>query len=172
MANGTFSYGINTPPYQANPPIDYPRLLVSDTQQFAADGATPIYIFSDQEIAGMETIVQGQFQSGMFFSTPGGPPGGGCLGANLPAQPIPYYRIAGMLLSSLAANKARLASVVKLLDVTLAPDKAAKALMDQAKAYFDQDDSSGAFMIIEQVNDSFSFRDRYWKQWLRQGAFA
>jgi hypothetical protein len=157
-----------TPTYSysggANPVPDFPRLLVADTG--------PTFVFSDQEISAMISIVQGQFQSGMFFDAAGGPPGGGTLGAYLPSQPIPYYRVAGMLLSSLAANKARLSSVVKLLDVTLSADKAAKALMDQAKAYFDADDNSGAFMIIEQVNDSFSFRDRYWKSFLRQGAAA
>lgn len=170
MTNGTFSYGINAG--NPNPPIDYPRLLVSDTVQFAADGVTPIYIFSDQEILSMEQIVMGVFQSGQFFNSVGGPPGGGSLGAFLPAQPIPYYRVAGMLLNSLASNSARLASVTQLLDVKLSPGLAAKALKDQAQAYFDQDDNSGAFVIIEQVNDDFSFRDRYWKTWLRQGVSA
>jgi hypothetical protein len=169
MANGTFSYGINTG--QPNPPVDYPRLLISDTVQFAANGTTPIYIFSDQEILSMEQIVMGQFQSSMFFSTPGGPPGGGTLGATLPSQPIPYYRVAGMLLSSLAANKARLSSVIQLLDVKLNPSLASKALMDQAQSFFDQDDNSGAFVVIEQVNDQFSFQDRYFKEWQRQSAF-
>lgn len=168
MANGTFTYGINTG--NPNPPIDYPRLLCSDTVQFAADGITPIYIFSDQEILSMEQIVMGQFQSGMFFSTPGGPPGGGSLGAYLPPQPIPFYRVAGMLLNALASNSARLASITQLLDVKLSPGLAAKALKDQAQSYFDQDDNSGAFVVIEQVTDAWSFRDRYWKTFQRQGA--
>lgn len=171
MANGTFSYGINTAPdYTPNPPVDYPRLLVSDTVEFGADGTTPVYIFSDQEILAMEQVVQLQFQSGQFFSTPGGPPSAGTQGAYLPSVPIPYYRVAGMLLNSIASNKARLASVMKLLDVTLDPAKAAKALHDQAQAYFDQDDNSGAFVIVEQVNNDWSFRDRFWKQWQRQSA--
>lgn len=166
MANGTFTYGINLG--NPNPPVDYPRLLVSDTVQFAADGVTPIYIFSDQEILAMESIVQSNFQSAQFFSTPGGPPGSGSPGSNLPAQPIPYYRVAGMLLNSLASNSSRLASVTQLLDVKLNPSLAAKALRDQAQSYFDQDDNSGAFVIIEQVNDSFSFTDRFFKQYQRQ----
>jgi len=168
MANGTFSYGINTG--NPNPPIDYPRLLVSDTVEFDADGITPIYIFSDQEITAMESIVQAQFQSSMFFNTPTGATGGGTLGTYLPAIPIPYYRVAGMLLNALAANSARLSMVTQLLDVKLSPGVAAKALKTQADAYFEQDDNSGAFMIIEQVNDAFSFRDRWWKSWQRQSA--
>lgn len=159
----TYSYG-------ANPAIDFPRLLISDTQQYLPDGVTPGYVFADQEITAMTNIVQSQFQSGMFWPTPGGAPSGGTEGTYLPAIPVPYYRIAAMLLTAIASNKARLASVVKLLDVTLAPEKAAKALLDGAKAYLDADDNSGAFMIIEQVNDGFSFRDRWWKQWQRQSA--
>lgn len=168
MANGTFSYGINTG--TPNPPVDYPRLLISDTVEFAADGITPVYVFSDQEILAMEQIVTDQFQSGMFFSTPGGVPNGGVQGTYLPQIPIPYYRVAGMLLNSLASNRARLAGVLKLLDVQLDLAKAATTLMQQAKEYFEQDDNSGAFMIVEQVNDQFSFRDRYWKQWQRSSA--
>lgn len=169
MANGTFSYGINTPPnYTPNPPVDYPRLLTSDTVEFGADGTTPVYVFSDQEILAMEQLVAVQFQSAQFFSTSGGPPGGGVLGSYFPSIPIPYYRVAGMLLNSLASNRARLAGVLKLLDVQLDLAKAATSLLAQANAYFEQDDNSGAFMIIEQVNNQFSFRDRYWKQWQRQ----
>lgn len=146
-----------------NPPIDYPRLLIADT-----DPTKPI--FQDEEILAMEQIVTTPFQSGMFWSTPNGPLGGGTLGVNLPQIPIPYYRVAGMLLNALASSSSRLGSVTKLLDVSLNPAAAAKALRDQAQMYFDQDDNSGAFMIIEQVNDDFSFRSRFWKQWQRQSA--
>lgn len=169
MANGTFSYGINTPPYTVNPPIDYPRLLIFDTQQFLPDGITPGYIFSDQEILAIEQVVITPFQSGMFWSTPG-PVGGGTLGTALPQFPIPYYRVAAMLLTALAGNSARLASVTQLLDVKLSPALAAKALQEQAKSYFDIEDNSGVFMIVEQVNNDWSFRDRFWKQWQRQSA--
>ena len=173
MANGTFSYGVNTPPnYTVNPPIDYPRLLTFDTQEFLPDGTTPGYIFSDQEILAMEQVVITPFQSGMFFSTPNGPLGGGTLGVQLPQYPIPYYRVAAMLLTALASNSARLASVTKLLDVSLSPALAAKSLLAQAKAYFDMDDNSASFVIIEQVNDDFSFRSRFWRQWQRQSAGA
>lgn len=146
-----------------NPPIDYPRLLIADT-----DPTKPI--FQDEEILAMEQIVTTPFQSGMFWSTPNGPLGGGTLGVNLPQIPIPYYRVAGMLLNAIASNRSRLSSVMKILDVTLDPSKAAKALQEQAKTYLDIDDNSGAFMVIEQVNDDFSFRSRFWKQYQRQSA--
>lgn len=170
-AGGTFSYGINTPPnYAVNPPIDFVRLLTYDTQQFLPDGVTPGYIFSDQEILAMEQIVIQPFQSGQFWSTPNGAIGGGTLGTSLPQIPIPYYRVAGRLIAALANNSARLASVTKLLDVSLNPAAAAKQLMAQAKELLDADDDSGSFMIIEQVNNDCSFRDRFWKQWQRQSA--
>jgi hypothetical protein len=167
MANGTFSYGINTG--NANPPIDYPRLLVADTVQFAADGVTPAYIFSDQEILAMEQIVCNVYQSGMFFSSNAGPASGGAAGAQLPTTPIPYYRVAAMLLQSLASNTSRLAGVKKLLDVELDNVLAAKSLRDQAAEYIRMDEESGAFVIIEQCPDQFSFSDRWFKQWQRQG---
>ena len=154
----------------ANPIIDYPRLLISDTQQFGADGITPVYVFADQEIMAAESIVMGIFQSGQFFNTPSGPTGGGTLGSYLPNLPVPYYRVAGMLLNSMAANKSKLSSVMQLLDVKLDSSKAAAALQKQAQAYFDMDDNSGAFMIVEQVNDQFSFIDRFFKGWQRQTA--
>ena len=154
----------------ANVPNDQIRLLVSDTVQYAADGTTPIYIFSDQEINSMIYVVTSTFQSAQFFNTPSGPTGGGALGSYLPNLPVPYLRVAGMLLNSIAANKARLSSVMQLLDVKLDPSKAAKALQDQAKAYFDADDNSGAMVLIEQVNDQFSFQDRWWKGLQRQTA--
>ena len=142
--------------------IDYPRLLVSDTQQYAADGVTPIYIFSDQEIGAATQIETSVWQSSMFFSGPQGI-------AQLPSQPpTPWRRIAATLLDALCANKSRLAAVQQILDVKLSPEKAAAALAAQAKALREADDNSGAFVIIEQVNDVFSFRDRYWKTVQRQ----
>ncbi len=155
---GTFSYAGG-----ANPPIDYPRLLVSDTQEFAADGTTPIYVFSDAEIGAATQIEIGVWQSSQFYSGPMG-------NATLGSAPVPWRRIAATLLDALAANKARLAAVVQILDVKLDPSKAAKALQDQAAALRKADDESGAFVIVEQVNDVFSFRDRYWKSVQRQFA--
>lgn len=152
---GTFSYQ-----FGANPAIDWPRLMISDTVQFASDGVTPIYVFADQEIAAITLIVQAQFQSAQFYSPPSG--------QNLPTQPVPWLRVAAALLDCIAANKAKLASITRILDVSLDPSKAAKLLMDQAKAYRDADDNSGAFFVIEQVSNEWALYDRYWKQVQRQ----
>lgn len=158
---GTFSYQGG-----ANPPIDFPRLLISDTQQFAADGTTPVYVFSDQEIGAATSIELAVWQSGMFWS---GRQGVSPLNNS---AVVPWRRIAATLLDSLAANKAKLASVQQLLDVKLNPALAAKALQDQAAALRLADDNSGAFAIVEQVNDHWSFADRYWKTVQRQSAGA
>lgn len=144
----------------ANPPIDYPRLLISDTQQFAADGITRIYVFEDSEITAMTNIQMLQFQSAQFYS--------GAAGQNLPTSPVSYLRIAALLLDALAANKARLASIKQLLDVRLDSSDAAIQLRLTAQEYRDVEDNAGAFMIIEQVNNYFSFADRFWKQVQRQ----
>ena len=152
----TFSYNGG-----ANPPIDYPRLLVSDTQQFLPDGVTPGYIFSDQEIMASAIINQGIWQSGMFYTQPTGV-------MNLPSAPSNYFRQAATLLFAVAANKARLASIKQLLDVKLDSSDAAIQLRATAESYLEMDDSSGAFVIVEMVNDSFSFSDRFWKQVQRQ----
>lgn len=135
------------------PAIDYPRLLISDTQE-------QNHVFEDSEILAAYAINAAQFQSSMFFSPPAG--------RNLPSQPISYLRCAALLLDALAANKARLSSITQLLDVKLSPQFARKALADQAQAYRDIDDNSGAFMIIEQCPTSWAFYDRFWNQWQRQ----
>ena len=155
MTLGTFSYALG-----ANPPIDYPRLLISDTQQFLPNGVTPGFIFADQEILLATNLITQNFQSGMFFSGAGG--------RNLPTSPVSYLRVAAILLDSIAANKARLSSIQSLLDVKLDASKAAAVLMAQADDYRSIDDDAGAFMIIEQCNDYFSFTDRFWKQVQRQ----
>ncbi len=153
----SFSYN-----YGSNPPIDYPRLLISDTQQFEADGTTRAYVFEDSEIQAATTIETSVWQSGMFYSGSGGL-------TTLPNQSvIPWRRIAATLLDSLAANAARLSAVTQLLDVKLSPKEAALALREQAQALRDADDNSGSFAIAEQVGNQFTFRDRFWKQIQRQ----
>jgi hypothetical protein len=146
----TFSYD------PANPAIFYPRLLISDTVQFGKDGVTPIYVFSDQEIQAMTTIVTLNWQSAQFYSPPAG--------QQLPGNPIPYMRIAAGLLDCIAANKSKLASITRILDVELSPSVAAKMLREMAQEYRDVDDNSGSFCLIEQVNDDWSLISRYWKQ--------
>ena len=87
--------------YQAgnNPVIDYPRILVGDLN--------PTYpIFQDEQILAIEQIVTTPMQSGMFWSTPNGPLGGRTLGPNLPQIPIPYYRVAAIMLQSMAPEAA------------------------------------------------------------------
>jgi len=143
-----------------NPAIDYPRLMISDTQEFAADGTTPAYVFSDQEIEAMTRIVALQFQSAQYFSPPAG--------RYLPNSPVSYLRIAAGLLDAMAANKAKLAGVIQILDVKLDPAKAAEWLRDLAKEYRQVDDESGAFFIIEQVNNGWTLEQRYWNQIQRQ----
>jgi len=135
-------------------------MLVADTQQFQADGVTRAYLFEDSEITSFANIVGSVYQSSMVYDPP--------LNAAVPTSPVSYVRQAAYMLNALAANKARLAGVIGLLDVKLSMKDAAKALQDQAKAYLDMDDNSGAFMIIEQVNDQASFRDRFWKEVQRQ----
>ena len=154
----SFSYQLG-----ANPPIDYPRLLISDTQQFAPDGITPIYIFEDQEITSFANIVSNVWQSSMFWSGPSGV-------QTLPSNPVNYLRIAALALDSLAANKSRLASIKQMLDVKLDASDAAIQLRTQAQEYREIDDDSMAFVIIEQCPTYWSFVDRFWKQWQRVAA--
>jgi hypothetical protein len=144
----------------ANPNPDWLRLMVSDTQQFGPDGVTPIYVFSDQEINSMILICQAQFQSSQFYSPPSG--------LILPSAPIPWLRVAAGLLDCMVANSAKLSAIASILDVKLAPGKAAEWLKQQAQAYRDADDNSGSFFIVEQVNNVWSLEQRYWKQVQRQ----
>lgn len=139
--------------FLTNANVAYVRLLTADTQQADA-------IFSDEEINAFYRIQQSQFQTGMFFS--------GVAGTILPATPVSYLRVAALALDAIASNKSRLSSITQLLDVKLDPSKAAQALRDQAAAYRETDDNAGAFAIIEQVNDQWSFRDRWWKEFQRQ----
>ena len=146
-----------------NPPIDFPRIMTGDM-----DPDKPI--FQDEQILAVEQICVQPFQSGMFWSTPNGAIGGGTLGTMLPQIPINYNRTAAYMLTSMAARQAWPSAVTQLLDVKLNGKAASDALRAIAKDYLDLDDNSGAFMIIEQVNNDWSFRDRFWKQWQRQSA--
>ena len=153
---GTFSYQ-----FGANPIIDYPRLMISDTQEFLPDGITPGYVFADQEILAIEQMIAAPFQSAQFYTPPAG--------QYLPQGVImPWYRIAASLLDCMVANKAKLASIKQILDVKLDTSDAADWLKQQAQAYRDADDNSGAIFIIEQVNNEWSLASRYWAQVQRQ----
>ncbi len=155
----SFSYGPTSSPPTINPQIDYIRGLVFDTQEYNAAGQQ-IYVWEDQEILMYEQLQTQTFQSSMFYSGPAG--------QFIPPVPIDYYRVAGIMLLALASNKAKLASIEKILDVQVDSSKAAAALKEQGQAYLDLSDNSGAFAIIEQVNDYWSFSDRFWKQVQRQ----
>jgi hypothetical protein len=148
----SFSYQLG-----ANPPIDYPRLLISDTQSLN-------HVFEDEEIIAAANIVAGVWQSSMQYSGVSGQP-------VLPTTPVNYLRTAAILCDAMAANKSRLSSVVQLLDVKLSPDKAADALRKQAQQYREIDDDSMAFVVIEQCHNEWTFRDRFWKQ-VQRTAFA
>lgn len=144
--------------YGANPPIDYPRMLISDTVE-TQDGQR-VYAFEDSEILAMTQIELSTYQSSQYYNAP--------LGNTLPSNPpMPWRRIAASLLDSLAANQARIILITKVLDVTLNP-RAASEMRAQAAALREVDDNAGAIMIIEQVNNVFSFRDRYFKSVQRQ----
>ena len=106
-------------------------------------------------------IQAAMFQSSMFFSGPTGQ-------LTLPSQPVSYFRVAAILLDSLAANASFLAGVKSLPDITLDPQVAAKALRDQAQRYRDIEDNSGAFIILEQCCTEWATRDRFWANIQRQ----
>lgn len=147
--------------FGANPPIDYPRMLISDTVE--TQNGQRVYAFEDSEILAATQIENAVFSSPQFYSGPLG-------SVNLPANPpYPWRRIAATLLDCLAANQARIAIVSGILDVKINA-QAAASMRAQAQALRDADDNSGAIMIAEQVNNSFSFRDRYWKTVQRQSA--
>lgn len=143
----SFSYQMG-----ANPQIDYVRLLIADTNP-----AQPI--FQDQEIYSAYNIIT------CFVIVPGG---GGQATINSNYTPS-YYRVAAILLDSLAANKAALAGLLKVLDVNIDLSKAAQELRASAKEYRDVEDNSGAFAIVEWVPNNFAATERVWKQLLRLG---
>lgn len=155
IGNGGFTYQ-----FGENPAIDYPRLLISDTNEFGPDGVARGYVFADAEILMATRILAMQFQSAQFFSPPAG--------QNLPVSPVSYLRVAATLLDAMAANKAKLSSITQILDVKLDPSKAALYLREQAAALREVDDNGGAFMVIEQVTNGWTLTERYWNQIQRQ----
>ena len=130
------------------PQISIPRLLVADT-----DATHPI--FQDDEILAAYTV-----DSIAVF-----PPVG--QGIAISYGNVSYRRAAAVLLDVLAANKARLASALEVLDIKLDASKASKELRATAQQLRDTEADSGAFAIAEMVNTSFAARERTWKQLLR-----
>lgn len=136
------------------PAISYVRLLIADT-----NAAQPI--FQDDEINAFIYLTSSQAIYASSMAAPSGNVG------PVPVQVYSYYRAAAVALDSIASNKALLASVIKILDVEISADKAAKALHGQAEAWREMDDNMGHFAIAEQVHDQFTARERTWKQFLR-----
>jgi hypothetical protein len=132
----------------SNPQIDYPRLIIADT-----DAAKPV--FQDEEILSMYQIDQ------IFIFTPNGQ------GAVTTFSQSSYRRVAAGLLESLAANRARLANTLKVLDVEVDTRQAAKDLRETAKQLRDVDENSGAFAIVESCPDVFTTRERVNKMFQR-----
>lgn len=136
-----------------NPPIDYPRMLIYDT-----DMTQPI--FQDSEILAASNIAP------TFVITPGS-------GNGQFQQPnftqASYLWQASILCEMLAANRTRLAGAVKVLDVQTDLTTAAKAYRDQAQSYRDLENNNGSFAIVEMVVNDYSAYERVWKQLLRLG---
>ena len=133
--------------------IDFPRFLTADTVDTG-------HAFEDSEITGMYRMLTAQWQTGQFYA--------GTSGSNLPSSPVAYLRVAAYLLNSLAASPARLAGAVQILDVKMDLKANSEALAERAKSWLEIDDDAGAFAIIEQVNNEWSFIDRFWKTVQRQ----
>lgn len=150
--------------FGANPPIDYPRLLIMDTQEFQLDASgnpttKRAYIFEDSEIQAMTAMQTLQYQSSMQYSWP--------QYQTLPTSPVSYLRIAAMLLMCIASNTSKLSLFTRILDVQMAGN-AANDPREMAQSYLAIDDDAGAFAIIEQCSTAWAFSDRYWKQVQRQ----
>lgn len=145
MPSYTYAYG-------ANPPIDFPRLLVSDTD--VANNP----IFADEEIMAASSICS--MACAVY-------PAWGAAGFSQQFGSASPRQVAATLLDSLAANTARLAAMLKVLDVQMDSSKAASALMAQAAALRAADENSSGFAIAEQVLDKFTAVERTWKMMLR-----
>jgi len=139
----SFSYSLGS-----NPVIDYPRMLVGDTVSTG-------HVFEDEEIMMATNIDQ-------FGSWAGG---SGGISINY-STPTPRF-VAATLLEALASNRARLVAALEVLDIRIDPSKAASELRAVAEAHRNAERNSGAFAIVEMVEDSFSARERVWKQLLR-----
>lgn len=138
--------------FGANLQIDAPRMMVGDTDSTHA-------IFQDEEI-----LMAYQIDQAICVNPV----------AVLAIQTfgnVSFRRAAAVLLDALAANKARLASALEVLDIKIDASKAAKELRATAQCLRDTEMNSGIFGIAEQYNTEFAGRERIWKQLLRlQGA--
>lgn len=137
--------------YDVTTNIGKVRLLVADT-----DATKPI--FQDDEVQASLDLEQ----LSVFIPITG----------NIPTplfnnQPS-VRRAAATLLDVLAANKARLAGALKVLDIQIDTSKAAAELRATAKALRDTEANMGHFGVIEMVQGQFSARERWAKEMLRR----
>ena len=141
----SYQFGINIQ-------IDAPRMMVGDTDSTHA-------IFQDEEI-----LMAYQIDQAIVVNPV----------ATLAIQTfgnVSFRRAAAVLLDALAANKARLASALEVLDIKIDASKAAQELRKSAQQLRDTESDSGIFAIAEQYNTEFAGRQRIWFQLLRlQGA--
>jgi len=139
-----------------DPLLSQVRLLIGDT--VAADA-----IFQDDEINQFIWLESSQalYASPQFYQT------AAQVQPSIVPQVYSVRRAAALALDSMASNQSVMASIIKILDVSLGSDKSAKALRDQADSFRKQEAESGAFAIAEWVNDAFSARERVWKTYLR-----
>lgn len=145
----SFTYGAGS-----NPTIDAPRFLVADTQDTG-------HIFEDEEI----TMAYNIDKAFVFF------PGSPSNGYSPASYGTPSYRrVAACLLDALASNKARVAGVIKALDIQADIKGMQAALKAQADNYRTIDDESATCAFIEVVQDTFVWRQRVFSQWMRQFA--
>lgn len=135
--------------FGANPSIDVVRFLVADTVDAG-------HVFEDSEIEMVANLVCPTFAIV--------PTGGG---QTMRTANASYRFVAAALLESLASNQARLATALKVLDITVDAGKAAQELRKQAEAMRNAERMDGSFALVEQVPDQFAARERLWKQWVR-----
>ncbi len=130
------------------------RLLVMDTQV-----STPI--FQDEEI---QIFLQLKSSQGIYQSGQANP-----TSRNIPApvQVYSIYSAAALALYAMAANKAYLSSISRILDVELDPSRAQKALKALADSYMELEDNAGHFAISESVNNAWDAKERVVKTFAR-----
>ncbi len=137
-----------------DPNLNAVRVLILDTNQDQP-------IFQDEEIQIFLSLKssQGIYQSGQ--ANPTGRP------VPAPVQVYSIYSAAALALYAMAANKAYLSSISRILDVELDPSRAQKALKALADSYMELEDNSGAFAIAAMVNNSWDAKERVIKQFSR-----
>lgn len=143
--------------FTSEPSISRVRLLIADT-----DGNN--FTFEDEEI---NQALYMESSQALYVSGQANPTATATTNAVYVPQVYSYYLAAALLLESLASNKAKLGSIVQLLDVKIDPTKAARMLREIAEGYREREENMGHFAIAEQVTTTFQARERIWAQWLR-----